>query len=249
MTRLVVLVVFLTSLVSCGGDGGKGDAVITVLAASSLTEAFTELGPAFEATHDVVTVRFSFAASSGLAEQVNQGGPGDVLVTADEASMQQVVDAGNATNPTVIAKNRLALLVEKGNPKHITGLADLGRDDIVFVVCARAVPCGKLGARALEKAGVDRPPASLEENVKAVVSKVMLGEADAGIVYVSDALAAVGRADRIDIDSADDPDLVARYPMAVLSQSKQASLAREWIDFVLSDTSQEVLRSHGFFTV
>lgn len=248
MTRLLVVALLLASLVSCGKDE-KGDATLTVLAASSLTEAFSELGPAFEAAHDGVTVTFSFAASSALAEQVNQGAPGDVLVTADEANMQQVVDAGNASDPTVIATNRLALLVEHGNPKQITGLHDLARDDVVFVLCAEAVPCGKLGARALEKAGIDRAPASLEENVKAVVSKVTLGEADAGIVYVSDAFAAAGKADGMDIDIAADPGLIATYPMAVLSQTKRASLAREWIDFVLSDPSQEVLRSHGFFTV
>lgn len=249
MTRFLVVALLIASLVACRGDDETGNGAITVLAASSLTEAFTELGPTFEAAQDGVAVTFSFAASSALGEQVNQGGPGDVLVTADEANMQQVIDAGNASDPTVIATNRLALLVEKGNPKHITGIDDLSRDDIVFVLCADAVPCGKLGARALKKAGIDRAPASLEENVKAVVSKVMFGEADAGIVYVSDVFAAAGQADGIDIDIADDPDLVATYPMAVLSQSKQASLAREWIDFVLSDPSQEVLRSHGFFTV
>jgi molybdate transport system substrate-binding protein len=245
----VVLALVVASLASCGGDDDTKEAgSVTVLAASSLTEAFTELGAAFEEVHDGVRVTFSFAASSALAEQVNQGGPGDVLVTADAANMQKVLDAGNAKDPTVIATNRLALLVEKGNPEGITGLDDLARDDIVFVLCADAVPCGKYGARALDLVGIDRTPASLEENVKAVVAKVTLGEADAGIVYVTDVQAVGDKAEGIDIDVADDPDLIASYPIALLSASTQASLGRAWIDFVLSDAGREILRSHGFGT-
>ena len=236
---------------SACGDGEANDAItgdVKVFAASSLTEAFTELGRAFEADHPGVDVTFNFAASSALAEQVNQGAPGDILVTADESSMKRVTDAGNATDPTTFARNRLAIVVEKGNPTGIAELADLARSGITFVVCAPQVPCGRFGAAALRMAGVTATPASLEENVKAVVAKVTLGEADAGIVYVTDVKAAGDRASGIDIDLgiAGDPSLEAFYQAAITEQVRNERLAKAWIEFVLSDRAQSTLSSYGF---
>lgn len=219
---------------------------LQVFAAASLTEAFTEMGEAFEADHPNVRVTFNFAASSALAQQINKGGPADVFVSADESNMKKVTGAGNASDPKTIARNRLAIIVEKGNPKGITGLADLARSGVVFVVCAPEVPCGKFAAAALTKANSTATPASLEENVKAVVFKVTLGEADAGIVYVTDVKAAGDMAQGVDIDIATDPSLEAIYPMAVTKQAANQDAAREWTEFLLSNAGQEILSTYGF---
>jgi molybdate transport system substrate-binding protein len=240
---VVALALVLPLLASCGGDDSTGTTTLTVLAASSLTDAFNTLGPAFEDAHPDTTVTFSFAGSTALVEQADNGAPGDVIATADRSSFDEVDGVGPAT---VIARNRLAILVERGNPKDIRGLDDLAATDVTFVMCVPAVPCGKLGARALELAEVSATPKSVELNVKGVVSKVTLGEADAGIVYVTDVHAAAGDADGVDIDIAGDPALEAVYPMGVLEQSSDAALAQEWIDFVAGSDGQAALRDLGF---
>ena len=256
--RLALVVLVALAAAGCGGDDSastpsststRSDAVageLHVFAASSLTEAFTAMGKAFESAHRGVEVTFSFAASSALAQQVNDGAPADVLVTADESNMRKVIDQGNATDPTTIARNRLSILVARGNPKGITGLSDLAKSGVVFVLCAPEVPCGKFGAAALAEATVTAKPASLEENVKAVVAKVLLGEADAGIVYVTDVKAAGDKAQGVDIDIADDPSLEAVYPMAVTKQDANADAAKAWSDFVLSADGQRTLARYGF---
>jgi molybdate transport system substrate-binding protein len=219
---------------------------VNVFAASSLGEAFTAMGKTFESQHAGVKVTFNFAASSALAEQINQGGPADVFVSADEPNMKKVTDAGNASAPKTIARNRLAILVEAGNPKGISGLVDLAKPGVVFVLCAPEVPCGTFGAAALTKANVSAQPASLEENVKAVVSKVTLGEADAGIVYATDVKAAGDKAQGVDIDIADDPSLEAVYPIAATKQGANNDAAKAWIEFVLSPDGQATLATLGF---
>jgi molybdate transport system substrate-binding protein len=266
MRRRLVPAVALLALVpgACGGDDAPtaaGDDASTtavaereltgtlrVFAASSLTEAFTELGQAFEADHPGVQVTFNFAASSALAQQLNEGGSADVFVSADEANLRKVTDAGSAdaASTQVIARNRLSILVEPGNPKAIKGLSDLAKADVVTVLCAPEVPCGKYAAAALTKAGVTVKPASLEENVKGVVSKVTLGEADAGIVYVTDVRAAKGKAEGVDIELADDPALEAVYPMAGTSRAANAKAAAVWRTFVVSEEGQAVLAKYGF---
>lgn len=254
-TRWRLALIALPALVAAGcgeddkvtaADALSGD--LRVFAAASLTEAFAEMGKAFEAEHPGVKVTFNFAASSALAQQVNEGGPSDVLVSADEPNMKKVTDTGNASGPRTIARNRLAILVEKANPKDITGLADLGRSGLVFVVCAPEVPCGKFGAAALAKANVTAKPASLEENVKAVVSKVALGEADAGIVYVTDVKAAGDKAQGVEIDIADDVALEAVYPIAVTKAAANRDMAAAWIEYVLSDDGQKTLARYGFLS-
>jgi molybdate transport system substrate-binding protein len=252
--RVGVALLLLGALIAAACGSSEGDerdgaaGVVNVFAAASLTEVFTELGEAFEADHPGVEITFNFAGSSALAEQVNQGAPADVLVTADESTMKKVVDAGNAAGPATLARNRLAILVEKGNPTGITRLADLARPGVTFVLCVPEVPCGKFGAAALERARVTTEPASLEENVKAVVARVTLGEADAGIVYVTDVKAAGDRATGIDIDIdlAADPSLEAVYQAAITAQVGNERLAEAWIEFVLSDEGQSALSSYGF---
>ena len=248
--RSIALVPALALVAACGtvdDDATAPSTTVRVLAAASLTEAFTDLGHAFEAAHEGTKVELSFASSSALAQQIDDGGPADVFASADEANMRKVVDAGNATDAEVIARNRLAILVEKGNPKGVSGLADLAQRDVVLVLCAPAVPCGKYAAAALEKAGVTVNPASLEENVKAAASKVTLGEADAGIVYATDVKAAGDEAEGVVIDIADDPELLATYLMAKTT-SASSDAADAWMDFVRSDEGQHVLAARGFLS-
>lgn len=217
-----------------------------MFAAASLTEAFTEMGGKFEEAHPGVEVTFNFAGTSSLVEQIDQGAPADVLASADEADMAKAVSAGDAADPTPIARNRLAILVENGNPLGIERLADLAEPGVVVVLCAPEVPCGRYAAAALAKADVVVEPASLEENVKAVASKVTLGEADAGIVYRSDVRALAGTAEGVPIDIAADPDLEAVYPMARTSGSRNPIAASAWIDFVRSREGRAVLTRYGF---
>lgn len=219
---------------------------VEVLAASSLTEAFTEIGRRYGTVARGAKVEFDFESSSALAAKIDDGAPADVFVSADEPTMDTVLRAGNAVVPQTVARNRLQLLVAKGNPQHLTGLADLDRPGVVFVLCSPQVPCGRLGALALGKAGVVAKPASLEANVKAVVSKVTLGEADAGVVYVTDVLASGGSGEGVDIANAGDADLEAVYTAAVVRQSSHPDDARRFIDYVASPEGQAVLARFGF---
>jgi len=242
---LVALLGGAVLLAACRNDNpDRRD--LTIFAAASLTEAFTEMGEAFEAANPDVAVTFNFAASSALAQQLNEGGGADVFVSADEANMKKVTNAGNASASEVIARNRLTILVERGNPKGITRLGDLARSDVVVVLCAPEVPCGKLAAAALARTAVNVKPASLEENVKAVVSRVTLGEADAGIVYVTDVKSAGEKAEGVPIDLADDPALEAVYPLAVTTRSTNPSAADAWRGFVLGREGAAILATYGF---
>jgi molybdate transport system substrate-binding protein len=249
----LLAVALLVGVGACGsgGSGGSGSpparVTLRVFAASSLTEAFGALGDAFESSHPGVDVRFNFAASSALAQQITEGAPADVFVSADEPNMAKVVDGGGAVgSPVVVARNRLSIVVEKGNPKRITSLRDLARPGTVVVLCAPEVPCGRYAAAALSTSGVTVRPASLEENVKAVVTKVALGEADAGIVYVTDVRAASKDVDGVAIDVAGAPALQAVYPAVVVRGARDRSLARAWVSFVRSPDAQRTLARFGF---
>jgi molybdate transport system substrate-binding protein len=223
---------------SAPGPTGK----LTVLAAASLSESFRELGTTFEAKHPGTRIIFNFDSSSALATQANNGAPADLFASADQTNMKKVTDAGNAADPKVFAHNRLAIIVGQGNPKKITGLADLGR--VTFVLCAVEVPCGKYGAEALSRARVTAKPKSYETNVKGVVTKVTSGEVDAGIGYVTDAKAAGASAEGVDIPDASN--VAAEYPIAVLAQSANTELARAFLDYVLGADAQGVLARYGF---
>ena len=217
---------------------------ITVLAAASLTESFNQIGRRFEDSHPGVHVTFSFDASSTLVQQAAAGAPADVLATADTDTMQKAVDAGAVSAPTVFAHNRLALIVAKGNPKGIHGLADLSRPGLVVVLCAAEVPCGKFAAQSLAKAGANVTPKSLEPNVKGVVSKVTLGEADAGIVYSTDVKAAGDKAEGVAIPP--EQNVVADYPIAILRSAANLPGAAAFVAFVRSGEGTAVLTGAGF---
>ena len=215
---------------------------LSVFAVASLTDAFTQLGSDFTAAHQGVKVSLNFAGSNDLVTQVQQGAPADVLATADTSNMDAAGDL--VGTPQAFAGNRLVIAVEPGDPQHITGLADLTRKDLKVVLAAPEVPAGKYAQETLGKAGVTVSPVSLEVSVKGVVTKVSLGEADAGIVYVTDVAAAKGKIDGVAIP--DDQNLIASYPIATLTGSTYPDDARAFMDFVLSDAGQKVLASNGF---
>lgn len=227
---------------SCGGSGGGHAASThaTVLAAASLTDAFNAEKAAFEKARPGTQITLSFAGSQSLVAQIQQGAPADVFASADEHSMDAVRRETTAA-PRLFARNTLAIAVAPGNPKHIASLADLARPGITVVLAAPAVPAGHYARAALQKAGVTVAPKSLEENVRSVLTKVELGEADAGIVYVSDITAAGHRVSRVAIPPA--VNQTARYPIAPLSRD---ATGRAFVAFVLSPAGQRILSRFGF---
>ena len=218
---------------------------VTVFAAASLTATFQAMGSTFEKAHPAVRVQFNFSGSSALAQQIQQGAPADVFASADETNMQKLIDSGDVMGPPqLFARNRLQIVVAPGNPKRIATLIDLTRSGLTIALCGPTVPCGRYAAEAFTTAGVTAPAASQEIDVKGVLSKVALGEADAGIVYVTDVRAAGGKVEGVDIP--DPYNVIARYPIAVLKQAPHAAAAKAFVDFILSSEGQQSLASFGF---
>jgi molybdate transport system substrate-binding protein len=223
---------------------------ITVFAAASLSSAFGKIGADFQRTHRNTNVHFSFAGSAALVAQIEQGALTDVIASADQANMQKLVDSDLLEgSPSTFARNRLEVVVAPGNPRHISALSDLSRSGLIVVLCAPAVPCGHYGNQALQKAGVSLKAASLETDVKGVVSKVSLGEADAGIVYTTDVKAAGSRVQGIEIP--DQLNVIAAYPIGLLKDSQNVPLAKAFIGYVLANSArdrdgQATLRQYGF---
>ena len=224
---------------ACGGSA-TDTTTLTVFAASSLTAPFSELESAFEAVNPGIDVVLSFAASSELARQITEGAPADVFASADTENMVEVVDA-IVGEVSTFATNRLQIITEPGNPLGITSLADLADPSVLFVTCDPDVPIGAYTVDALTKAGVTVSPVSYEENVKGIVTKVTTGEADAGIVYVTDVMAAGTSATGVDI--ADEFNVIAEYPIARVSSNEAAS---RFVDFVMSAVGRAVLEEFGF---
>jgi molybdate transport system substrate-binding protein len=189
-------------------------------------------------------VKLSFGGSSALVAQIQQGAIGDVFASADQPNMQKLVDAALvAGSPTIFAHNRLEIVVAAGNPQHIAGLSDLTRSGLVVVLCAPVVPCGHYAAQALQIAGVTVKPASQETDVKFVVSKVALGEADAGIVYVTDVKAAGAAVQGVEIPLGQN--VVADYPVVVLKDSQNGPLAKAFIAYLLG-AGRQTMTHYGF---
>jgi molybdate transport system substrate-binding protein len=245
-TRLAAaLAVAALVLAGCGGDDDSGAATpgeIKVFAAASLTAAFTELGQRFTAANGGGKVTFNFAGSQALATQLQQGAPADVFASADLANMDKATDL--VGTPRNFASNQLQIVVEQGNPRAISGLDDLANPDLKVVLAAPEVPAGRYAAEALGKAGVTVEPVSEEDNVKAVVTKVSLGEADAGIVYVTDVTAGGDKVEGVDIP--EDQNVLATYPIATVRESTSPDQAQAFMDLVLSAEGQQVLRANGF---
>lgn len=224
-------------------DGLDGE--LTVYAAASLSGAFDELATAFSDANPGVTVRpISSDGSSVLATQLIGGAPADVFASADEKNMARLTDAGLASEPTVFASNVLQIVTAPGNPLGLTDLASLGAKDAVVVLCAPEVPCGSASQTLLRNAGVTLTPASEEQNVTAVLTKVRNGEADAGLVYVTDVKAAGGAVTGIPIDGADAATNV--YPIVALKDAPNQDAAAAFVAFVTGDEGRAVLDEFGF---
>ena len=227
---------------SGGSSGAAAPSEIKVFAAASLTAAFTELGQQYTSANGGTKVTFNFAGSQALATQIQQAAPADVFASADLANMDKVKDlVGTSQN---FASNLLAIVVEEGNPKGVKGLDDLARPDLKVVLAAPDVPAGKYAAEILGKAGVAVKPVSQEDNVKAVVTKVSLGEADAGIVYVTDITAGGAKVEGVDIPR--EQSVLATYPIATVKASRAPDEAQAFMDLVLSAEGQQVLKQYGF---
>jgi len=230
---------------STGGGAGGDSTTLKVSAASSLTDAFGELEATFEANSSGTDVTFTFDSSSTLAEQVIQGAPVDVLATADEATMQGVVDEGlTATDPVPIAQNKLTVVTPADNPADIDSISDLDSGAVDWAVCVPDAPCGVASEKLLSIVNVDAQPVTEEANVRDVLTKVTTGEVDAGLVYVSDAQAAADDVTDIEVPQADQA--LNSDVIAPLTDAAEPELAQAWVDLVASDEGQRVLESYGF---
>ena len=269
MRRALALV---AALVLTGCTGGSGDAppgvaevapsgagdpglsgTLTVFAAASLTDVFTSLGDRLEAENPQLEVRFSFAGSSALATQLTQGAPADVFAAADEAQMARVEDAGLVGDPAVFARNRLMLVVPPANPAGlrppegvagVPSLADVLTSDVTLAVCAEEVPCGAAAATVLAAAGSPATPDTYEEDVRAVLTKVELGEVDAGLVYVSDVKAAGDQV--IAYAFREGEQAVNEYEAAVLTDAPNPAAATAFTDLLRADAGRAALADAGF---
>ncbi|UUO02732.1 molybdate ABC transporter substrate-binding protein [Mycolicibacterium novocastrense] len=244
MRPLSLLAALLLTLATGCGQGPQRDSLM-VFAAASLNRAFTEIGTQFEKDHPGTRVEFSFAGSSDLATQLMQGARADVFASADTVNMDKVADAGLlAGDPVDFASNTMVIVVSPGNPKEVKTIGDLARPGITVVVCAPAVPCGAASRKVEQAAGVALNPVSEESSVTDVLNKVTSGQADAGIVYVTDARDAGMRVTTVPLAEA--ADVVNVYPIAMLSDSSQQDLARAFVDTVTGAAGQRVLGAAGF---
>ncbi|PRY60074.1 molybdate transport system substrate-binding protein [Knoellia remsis] len=243
----------LTLLVACSGPASSGegaattsaDTTLTVFAAASLQTPFEAIGAAFEEANPGTTVRFGFGGSSGLVAQLTEGAPADVLATANEATMTTAESAGLlAGTPRPFATNVLQIAVPADNPRRVDALADLADPATKVVLCAPAVPCGAASLAVEKAAGIDITPVSEEQSVTDVLGKVRSGEADAGLVYVTDVRGAGDSVRGIDFPEA--AKAVNTYPIATLKGSENASFAIKFVAAVTSPDGQRVLRDAGF---
>ena len=256
---LVLPAVAALALTACGGPsagaassaaasssgGGELSGTLTVFAAASLTDVFTGLGDQLTAENPDLDVQFNFAGSSALATQLTQGAPADVFASANEEQMTVVTDAGlQAGDPAVVAENVLEIAVPTGNPGDVTGLADFGDADLTLAVCAAEVPCGAAAAAVFADAGITPRPDTEEEDVKAALTKVQLGEVDAALVYATDVRAAGSDVEGIEFPEAEQE--VNSYPICTLAAAPNPEAAQAFVDLVRSEAGQQALADAGF---
>jgi molybdenum ABC transporter molybdate-binding protein len=241
---LAAIVALLVLATGCGRQSTT--TTLTVLAASSLTDAFGELGKAYELSHKNVKIRFSFAGSQELAAQVKEGVPADVLATADQVTMEGL--AAHVLTPTrrVIAGNSLTIAVGPGNPENIRGLADLASPGLRVVLAAENVPVGRYSRQALAKAGVTLTPKSEEIDVRTVLTRVRTGEADAGIVYITDLRSAGHAASSVPIPAAQN--VAAAYCAAALRDGENPDPSAAFVTWLGSAEAKATLNKYGFVT-
>jgi molybdate transport system substrate-binding protein len=234
----------VVAVAACGGDADRSSEIV-VFAAASLTDAFGAIATAYEAGNPGVDVRLNVAGSSTLREQILAGAPADVFASANTAVMDEVVAAGAASGPPeAFARNRLAIAVPQGNPAGVVGLADFADNDLLIGLCAPGVPCGDLARAALAAAGVAPAIDTNEPDVRALLTKVEVGELDAAIVYASDVMAAGGLVEGIAVPP--DADLEATYPISALKSAPNLEGAEAFVAFVLSSTGRRILTDFGF---
>jgi molybdate transport system substrate-binding protein len=231
---------------SSGGSGSSAPATgtITVFAAASLTGAFTQLGKQFQAAHKGDTVKFSFGPSSGLEAQITSGAPADVFASASPANMQGVVAAGDASHPQNFAKNTMEVAVPPDNPAGVTSVSDLAKKSVKVALCQPQVPCGAVAAEVFKNAGVTVQPVTLQPDVKSVLTQVETNNVDAGMVYVTDVMAAGSKVKGVTIPASEDASTL--YPIATISSSTHKSIAQAFVAYVLSPAGQHVLSAAGF---
>jgi molybdate transport system substrate-binding protein len=240
---------------SSGGSGGSSSSAsgspsaastgtITVFAAASLMGTFTQLGKQFEAAHPGDTVKFSFGPSSGLATQITSGAPADAFASAAPANMDTVVQAGDASNPQNFAKNTMEVAVPPKNPGKVKSVNDLAKKSVKVALCQPQVPCGVVAAEVFKNAGIKVKPVTLQPDVKSVLTQVELGSVDAGMVYVTDVMAAGTKVKGVTISDSDNASTL--YPIATISDSKHKSIAQSFVAYVLSPAGQQVLTAAGF---
>jgi molybdate transport system substrate-binding protein len=227
---------------SAGSSPATG--AITVFAAASLTESFTQLGKQFEATHPGDTVKFSFGPSSGLATQITSGAPADVFASAAPGNMDDVVSAGDAASPQNFAKNTMEIATPPDNPGNVESVKDLADDSVKVALCQPQVPCGVVAAKVFKNAGITVKPVTLQPDVKSVLTQVETGNVDAGMVYVTDVQAAGSKVNGVTIPASDNASTL--YPIATINSSKHKSIAQAFMNYVLSPAGQQVLKAAGF---
>ncbi len=245
---LAVFCVLSPALISGCGSSEQPAAQntnIIVFAAASLKKTFTDIGEQFKTENPGASVEFSFAGSSDLVTQLTQGAPADVFASADTKNMDKAAQAGlPAGDPVNFASNTLTIAVAPGNPKKITSFKDLTQQGLNVVVCAPQVPCGSATQKVEQATGVTLNPVSEESSVSDVLNKVTTGQADAGIVYVTDAIGADDKVAAVAFPEA--AGVVNTYPIAVLKGSKYPELARKFVDLVTGELGQKVLNAAGF---
>ncbi len=230
---------------SSSDTAASATTTLTVFAAASLQQTFDKIGTAFTASHPGIKVRFSYGGSSGLETQLAQGAPADVFATADTATMKKAeTDKLIAGTPADFAKNTLTIVTAPGNPKHLTSFADLTKPGVSVVVCAQPVPCGSATAKVEKATGVTLHPVSEEDDVTSVLTKVRAGQADAGLVYQTDARGASSAVTAVDFPQA--AQAVNTYPIATLAGAKNTAAAHEFVAYVLGTAGQSALAAAGF---
>jgi molybdate transport system substrate-binding protein len=221
------------------------DGELVVSAAASLTDAFAQVEAAFEAANPGVDVALNLGSSSSLREQILEGAPADVFASANTSNMDQLVEAGEVEGEAeIFVLNLLQIAVPAGNPAGVTGLDDFANEDLLIGLCAEEVPCGSFGREALEQAGVTPAIDTNEPDVRALLTKVGVGELDAGIVYLTDVLSTAGAVEGVEIP--DEFNVVAAYPIAALVNAPNSEAAVAFVEFVLSDQGQAILVGFGF---
>jgi molybdate transport system substrate-binding protein len=217
---------------------------ITVFAAASLTEVFTTIGAQYEKAHSGTTIKFNFGPSSGLATQINEDAPADVFASAAPKNMNDVVSAGNASSPTTFVKNTMEIVAAPGNPAKVTSVADLAKSSVKVALCDPAVPCGVVAAQVFKNAGVTVKPVASLADVKTTLTTIEQGEADAGVVYVTDVKAAGDKV--VGVPIPDSINAVTDYPIAALTHAKNADVATSFVEYVESADGLKVLTAAGF---